>query len=105
MKLYVYYATPADKMAFDAIKGMVLVHALKQVEFCAKPEECDIALFFISGKSDIDIVIKQQNILYSLEKPYRSFYIHGNNAVLPNIEKLVIEDWSESEIINILKVS
>ncbi|MEZ5690603.1 MAG: hypothetical protein R3D71_02925 [Rickettsiales bacterium] len=103
MKLYVYYTSPADNMAFDAIRGMALIHDINHVEFCSNPEECDRSLFLISSASDIKKIRETQNKLNLLKKPFFTFWIHGDREKMPNLPELNIAVWDEGAILNILK--
>jgi len=103
MKLYVCYTSPIDDMAFDAVRGMVLVHWLSHIEFCKTAENCDLALILVSAASDFAEIIKTQKILQKLAKEFYTFHIHGNRENLLNKENLCVKAWDEQEILNILK--
>jgi hypothetical protein len=91
-------------MAYDAIRGMILVHKFDHIELCAEPEKCDKALLLISTNSDIDIVAKLQNTLRLFSKECFVFNIYGNKtSASVSALKLIGEPWSEKKILTILK--
>lgn len=103
MKFYIHYTSPLDDMAFDALRGMVLVHNLPQVEFCKTIEECDSALLLVRSGSNINDVLQTQEKLRQLGKPYHCFHIHGQNENFPDTQKLGAVVWDEKLVLDILK--